>query len=62
MIKVKQKVSGAFRTLEGAQTFCDIRSYISKVRKQQMDVLEAITDAFLGRPFLPAAVEPRLLP
>jgi len=62
MIKVKQKVSGAFRTLEGAQIFCDIRSYISTARKQQVDVLEAMTDAFLGRPFIPAAAGSRLLP
>ncbi len=62
MIKVKQKVSGAFRTLEGAQIFCDIRSYISTARKQQVDVLDAITDAFLGKPFMPVAEEPRPLP
>ena len=62
MIKVKQKVSGAFRTLEGAQIFCDIRSYISTARKQQVDVLEAMTDAFLGRPFIPTAAGSRLLP
>jgi len=62
MIKVKQKVSGAFRTLEGAQIFCDIRSYISTVRKQQRPVLQALTDAFLGQPFMPPGVETHLLP
>jgi transposase len=29
MVKVKQKVSGAFCTLDGARTFCAIRRYIN---------------------------------
>ncbi len=62
MIKVKQKVSGAFRTLEGAHIFCDIRSYISTVRKQQRPVLQALTDAFLGQPFMLQGIEARLVP
>ena len=54
MMKVKQKISGTFRTRLGAETFCDIRSYISTVRKQEGIVIQAIYDALLGRPFMPA--------
>jgi transposase len=55
MIKVKQKISGAFRTQTGADTFCAIRSYISTVRKQGGNVIQAIYDAFNGQPFIPLA-------
>lgn len=55
MVKVKQKVSGAFRTQTGADTFCAIRSYISTVRKQGHHVIDAIHDAFIGQPFMPTA-------
>jgi transposase len=54
MIKVKQKVSGAFRTRSGAETFCAIRSYISTVRKQGGSVIQALYDALLGHPFIPS--------
>ena len=40
MVKVKQKVSGAFRTLDGARIFCDIRSDISTVRRQQRPMIQ----------------------
>ena len=53
MVKVKQKVSGAFRTQTGADTFCAIRSYIATVRKQGLNVIDAIYDAFVGQPFMP---------
>jgi|TARA_Y100000310_G_scaffold57392_1_gene52586 transposase len=55
MMKVKQKVSGTFRTTAGAETFCAVRSYISTARKQGHAVLDAIQDALLGNPFIPAA-------
>lgn len=57
MIKVKQKVSDAFRTRPGAETFCAIRSYISTVRKQVANVVDAIYLALLGNPFIPPSPE-----
>jgi len=53
MIKVKQKISGTFRTRSGAELFCDIRSYISTLRKQGFNVIQSIYDALLGQPFIP---------
>lgn len=55
MIKVRQKISGCFRTLKGAQIFCRIRSYLSTCRKQGRNVCEAIQMAVVGRPFIPSA-------
>jgi transposase len=54
MVKVKQKVSGGFRTLEGAQRFGRIRGYLSTARKHAKNVFEAIQDAFEGQPFIPS--------
>jgi transposase len=53
MMKLKQKISGTFRSLEGAQMFCRIRGYISTLRKQGVNVLEAIRQVFLGNSFFP---------
>ena len=57
MVKIKQKISGAFRTRTGAETFCAIRSYISTVRKHNLNVIGAIHDALSGIPFIPATLE-----
>lgn len=54
MIKVQQKISGGFRTMEGARMFARIRSYISTVRKHRLNVFEMITRALEGQPFMPA--------
>jgi transposase len=53
MIKIRQKISGGFRTLHGAQVFARIRSYISTCRKQGRNILEALERAFLRDPFIP---------
>jgi len=53
MIKVKQKISGCFRTLAGAQVFARIRGYFSTCRKQGHNLWEACRRLALGQPFMP---------
>ena len=50
MPKLKQKTSGCFRTVTGAESFCTIRSYLSTLRKQGRNVFHALTLAFQGNP------------
>ena len=52
-MKTRIKISGCFRTLEGAQRHARIRSYIGTLRKQGLPVLEYLGRALEGRPFLP---------
>ncbi|MEQ6341714.1 MAG: transposase [Gammaproteobacteria bacterium] len=42
MIKVKQKISGGFRTLSGAQVFATTRTFFSSMRKQGVNLFQAI--------------------
>jgi transposase len=61
MAKLQQKISGCWRTLAGAETFCAVRSYISTARKQGAGVLDVLHAAFTGRPWLPARADPAAL-
>ncbi|OOP55716.1 MAG: transposase, partial [Candidatus Brocadia carolinensis] len=48
MTKVQQKISGCFRSLDGAKIFCRIRSYLSTCRKQGMNLSQALQMVFRG--------------
>lgn len=53
MPKLKHKVSGGFRALAGAQAFATIRSYLSTLQKQSIDVYQALVLTFQGQPPMP---------
>ena len=57
MMKVKQKISGCFRTWTGAEVFAAVRSYLATARKQGVSMLKAAYLAFVGSPFIPAIPE-----
>ena len=49
MPKLKQKTSGCFRTIAGAENFAIIRSYLSTLRKQGRNVFHALTSVFQNK-------------
>ncbi len=53
MMKLKQKISGSFRSEEGARQFCRIRGYLATLRKQGHNLLDALLDLFAGNPKSP---------
>ena len=53
ILKVRVKVSGCFRTLEGTRWHVRIRSYIATLRKHRLPVLKYLRLALDGHPFLP---------
>jgi transposase len=53
MLKVQQKVSGAFRSLAGAEAFSRLRGYLSTLHKQGVQLLAALETLFTGQPLYP---------
>jgi transposase len=56
MPKVKQKVSGCFRSVKGAEAFCTIRSYASTMHKQGANIFHCLALVFQGN-----TPQPRLI-
>jgi transposase len=53
MMKVRQKISGCFRTVEGSSIFCALRSYVSTMQKQGSHLLTALASTCTGTPLYP---------
>lgn len=49
MTKVQQKISGCFRSMDGARIFCRIRGYLSTCRKHGIQPTEALRVLFSGK-------------
>jgi transposase len=54
MVKLQQKISGCWRTLDGAAAFLTVRSYLSTARKHGINPLAVLRQLFQGHPWLPA--------
>jgi hypothetical protein len=53
MFKFRQKISGAMRTLTGAEHFCHLRSYLATATKCGNNLLDALVQLTSGRPWVP---------
>jgi transposase len=53
MVKVQQKISGTFRSEDGAKHFCRIRAYISTLKKNKQPILTTLTNTLQKQPYTP---------
>src|SRR5665647_1458241 len=52
MMKLQQKIYGTFRSIQGAVAFCRIRGYISTIRQNDLNAMDAILAALNQAPLL----------
>jgi len=53
MVKIAQKISGGFRSTQGAESFLAFRSYLSSAAKQGANRLEVLQQLFVGDAWMP---------
>jgi transposase len=58
MTKLHEKISGGWRSMDGARAFLAVRSYLATARKQGQGMLDVLTAAFEDQPWMPAAAGP----
>jgi transposase len=54
MVKIRQKISGAMRTLTGAEHFCHQRSYLATAAKHGINLYHALIQLASSQPWIPA--------
>ena len=58
MLKLQNKISGGWRSEEGAQAWVRVRSYLSTARKQGHNTTEVLTQLFEGHCWMPTLPDP----
>ena len=53
IMKLKQKICGYFRSVDGGHRFCRIRGYLSTLQKQEQYILGALIGVFPGQSVSP---------
>jgi hypothetical protein len=53
MPKLKMKISGLFRSENGAKAFSNIRSYVSTMKKNNISIIDGLIMAANGKPWVP---------
>jgi transposase len=55
-VKLQQKISGTWRTLQGLADFAAVRSYLSTAAKQGLKALDVLNQLFTTGPWIPPAL------
>ena len=53
MVKLQQKISGGWRSENGAEAFLDVRSYLGTAHEHGQSAMVVLRDLFTGQPWIP---------